>query len=278
MTLLPLIRSLFYWVLLLVQAVSRLVGRLGFVERLKFQVDISYMEFLLRVKRVEEVAKANGIWDSPHPWLNLFVSKSDIVDFDRTVFKSMLKNGIGGPMLIYPLLRSKWALFPPTLNTLYFSWSPLPLTACLSRVRWRGFHQEFRITHVSYVGPKKGPTSEFVIVCHISRPKSVNHLAFFHSDLLTLFHPSKFKWVVRILLCPFPKLKLYSYKRVNLKGPIRLCGLPYIPYKSINQQPIPSSLILLVWAKPYRIASVLALFYSLRHVRCCLVHWWCVNV
>ena len=89
------------------QAVSRLLSRLGFVKRLKFELDVSYLEFLLRVKRAEEHAKANGIWDAPHPWLNLFVSKSDVVDFDRTVFKKILKEGIGGPMLIYPLLRSK---------------------------------------------------------------------------------------------------------------------------------------------------------------------------
>ncbi|XP_039028267.1 cytokinin dehydrogenase 7-like [Hibiscus syriacus] len=89
-------------------AVSRLIERLGFVRRLKFEVNVSYMEFILRVKQVEEHAKANGIWDSPHPWLNIFVSKSSIVDFDRTVFKKMLKDGVGGPMLIYPLLRSKW--------------------------------------------------------------------------------------------------------------------------------------------------------------------------
>ena len=89
------------------QAVSRLLGWLGFVEGLKFQVDVSYIEFLLRVKRVEEHAMANGIWDSPHPWLNLFVSKSDILKFDRKVFKKMVKDGVGGPMLIYPLLRSK---------------------------------------------------------------------------------------------------------------------------------------------------------------------------
>ncbi|GMI81367.1 ARABIDOPSIS THALIANA CYTOKININ OXIDASE 5, cytokinin oxidase 7 [Hibiscus trionum] len=88
--------------------VSRLLGRLGFVEWLKSQVDVSYTEFLLRVKRAEEQAKANGCWDSPHPWLNLFVSKSDIVSFDQTVFKTMLKDGVGGPMLIYPLLRSRW--------------------------------------------------------------------------------------------------------------------------------------------------------------------------
>lgn len=88
-----------------------LLKRLRFLAGLKSQVDLSYVEFLLRVKRVEEQAKANGIWDAPHPWLNLFISKSNIVDFDQTVFKKMLKDGIGGPMLIYPLMRSKW-VFP----------------------------------------------------------------------------------------------------------------------------------------------------------------------
>lgn len=89
------------------QVVNSLLGRLRFIEDLKFQVDITYVEFILRVKQVEEHARANEIWDSPHPWLNLFVSKKDIVDFDRMVFKRLLKEGIGGPMLIYPLLRSK---------------------------------------------------------------------------------------------------------------------------------------------------------------------------
>ncbi|XP_015884552.1 cytokinin dehydrogenase 7 [Ziziphus jujuba] len=88
--------------------VNRLLAGLGFVKLLKFEVDVSYEEFLLRVKRAEEHAKANGIWDAPHPWLNLFVSKLDIIDFDRMVFKKILKEGVGGPMLVYPLLRSKW--------------------------------------------------------------------------------------------------------------------------------------------------------------------------
>lgn len=84
-----------------------MLGRLGFIEGLEFHVDVGYMEFLLRVKRVEEDARANGIWDAPHPWLNLLVSKRDIADFDRTVFKKILRDGVGGPMLVYPLLRSK---------------------------------------------------------------------------------------------------------------------------------------------------------------------------
>lgn len=84
-----------------------MLGRLGFIEDLEFHVDVSYIEFILRVKRVEEHARANGIWDAPHPWLNLLVSKRDIANFDRTVFKKILRDGIGGPMLVYPLLRSK---------------------------------------------------------------------------------------------------------------------------------------------------------------------------
>ncbi|KAJ1442850.1 FAD-linked oxidase-like, C-terminal [Sesbania bispinosa] len=88
--------------------VDKLLGGLRFVEGLKFEKDVTYTEFLLRVKRVEEDAKAKGIWDAPHPWLNLFVSKSNIAEFDREVFKKILKHGVGGPILVYPLLRSKW--------------------------------------------------------------------------------------------------------------------------------------------------------------------------
>ena len=84
-----------------------LIERLSFVRGLRFQVDVSYMEFLLRVKKAEQQATASGIWEAPHPWLNLFVSKRDIADFDRTVFKKLLNGGIGGPMLVYPLLRSR---------------------------------------------------------------------------------------------------------------------------------------------------------------------------
>ncbi|XP_059662045.1 cytokinin dehydrogenase 7 [Cornus florida] len=87
---------------------ERMLGRLTFLKHLKFEVELSYVEFLLRVKPAEKQARANGIWDAPHPWLNLFVSKRDIVDFDRTVFKKILKHGVGGPMLVYPLLRDKW--------------------------------------------------------------------------------------------------------------------------------------------------------------------------
>ncbi|KAL0407658.1 UNVERIFIED_CONTAM: Cytokinin dehydrogenase 7 [Sesamum radiatum] len=90
------------------ERVERLVGRLKFMEGVRSEVDVGYIDFLVRVKRAEEGAKSSGIWDAPHPWLNLFVSRKNIADFDRLVFKNILKHGIGGPILIYPLLPSKW--------------------------------------------------------------------------------------------------------------------------------------------------------------------------
>lgn len=85
-----------------------MLGRLRHVRGLEFAADVSYEGFLSRVKRAEEAAKAGGIWEgAPHPWLNLFVAKADIADFDRRVFKRILRRGVGGPMLVYPLVKSK---------------------------------------------------------------------------------------------------------------------------------------------------------------------------
>ncbi|KAK4798201.1 hypothetical protein SAY86_030527 [Trapa natans] len=88
--------------------VKRLLGGLSYVEGLEFHTDVGYSEFLMRVSHAEQQARASGTWDGPHPWLNLFVSKKSIGDFDRTVFNGILRKGIGGPMLVYPLLRSRW--------------------------------------------------------------------------------------------------------------------------------------------------------------------------
>ncbi|CAH9050290.1 unnamed protein product [Cuscuta epithymum] len=88
--------------------VEKVMEGLGYCEKLRWEADVRYTDFLLRVKKSEKEARANGMWDAPHPWLNLFVSQSDMACFDRLVFKKLLKDGVGGPMLVYPLLRSKW--------------------------------------------------------------------------------------------------------------------------------------------------------------------------
>lgn len=87
--------------------VEKLLGRLRYLENFRFEIDLSYMNFLLRVDHVEQAARGSGIWATPHPWLNMFVSKKDIAAFNRIVFQNILKNGVNGPLLTYPLLRSK---------------------------------------------------------------------------------------------------------------------------------------------------------------------------
>lgn len=88
--------------------VEEMLRPLKYIRGLEFTAQVSYMDFLSRVNLSESAARANGSWHAPHPWLNILISASDVSHFDRHVFQSVLKDGIGGPMLVYPLLRAKW--------------------------------------------------------------------------------------------------------------------------------------------------------------------------
>lgn len=104
------------------QAVEERLRPLRFVPGHRYDADVGYVDFLGRVNAAEAAARAAGTWAAPHPWLNLFVPKRDIADFDRIVFQSLLKRGVGGPMLVYPLLRSKFVPFlPPNVPRLLWS-------------------------------------------------------------------------------------------------------------------------------------------------------------
>ncbi|CAL9095368.1 unnamed protein product [Musa textilis] len=82
---------------------------LSFVPGFAFANDVSYMAFLDRVHDGEMKLRSMGLWDVPHPWLNIFVPKSRIRDFEIGVFKGILKpNNSRGPVLIYPLKKNKW--------------------------------------------------------------------------------------------------------------------------------------------------------------------------
>ncbi|CAK9328226.1 unnamed protein product [Citrullus colocynthis] len=87
-----------------------LLEGLDFLPRYKFEKDVSYVEFLNRVRGGELSLRSQGVWDVPHPWLNLFVPKSRIIEFNSGIFKDIiLKRKItNGPILIYPMNRSKW--------------------------------------------------------------------------------------------------------------------------------------------------------------------------
>ncbi|CAN1750218.1 Cytokinin dehydrogenase 3, partial [Linum perenne] len=70
---------------------------------LAFVKDVSYQEFLSRVQLPYTNTQA-------HPWLNLFVPKSGISQFDSGVFRGILlqRNISVGPVLFYPVNRNKW--------------------------------------------------------------------------------------------------------------------------------------------------------------------------
>ncbi|XP_068648576.1 cytokinin dehydrogenase 5-like isoform X2 [Aristolochia californica] len=91
------------------QEISSALAGLSFIPGLVFSNDVTYVEFLNRVHRGELKLRDQGLWDVPHPWLNLFVPKSRIHDFDAGVFRRILRqNSSTGPILIYPMKKTKW--------------------------------------------------------------------------------------------------------------------------------------------------------------------------
>ncbi|KHG27003.1 Cytokinin dehydrogenase 5 -like protein [Gossypium arboreum] len=89
------------------QEVESLLKKLNFIPASVFTTDLPYVDFLDRVHKAELKLRSKGLWEVPHPWLNLFVPKSKIADFDKGVFKGILGNKTSGPILIYPINKNK---------------------------------------------------------------------------------------------------------------------------------------------------------------------------
>ncbi|KAJ1401313.1 Oxygen oxidoreductase covalent FAD-binding site, partial [Sesbania bispinosa] len=90
------------------EEIQGLLKMLNFIPTSVFTTDLPYVDFLDRVHKAELKLRSKGLWDVPHPWLNLFVPKSRIADFDKGVFKGILGNKTSGPILIYPMNKNKW--------------------------------------------------------------------------------------------------------------------------------------------------------------------------
>ncbi|KAG6538865.1 cytokinin dehydrogenase 6-like [Zingiber officinale] len=93
------------------QKVEGLLQRLSFVPGFAFSKDVSHLEFLNRVYTEEEHRKSSMAVDPSkirHPWLNLFVPKSRIRDF-QTGAEGILQNiNPTGVVLLYPMNRNRW--------------------------------------------------------------------------------------------------------------------------------------------------------------------------
>jgi cytokinin dehydrogenase len=86
-----------------------LLDQLSFEPGFAFTKDVTFVQFLDRVREEERVLRSAGAWEVPHPWLNLFVPRSRILDFDDGVFKALLKDSNpAGIILMYPMNKDRW--------------------------------------------------------------------------------------------------------------------------------------------------------------------------
>ncbi|XP_062180857.1 cytokinin dehydrogenase 9 [Phragmites australis] len=89
------------------QEVNNLLSQLRYMPLSLFHTDVTYIEFLDRVHSSEVKLRAKGMWEVPHPWLNLIIPRSSIHTFAREVFGKILKDSSNGPIMIYPVNKSR---------------------------------------------------------------------------------------------------------------------------------------------------------------------------
>lgn len=88
---------------------TALLDQLSFEPGFVFVKDVTYVQFLDRVREEERALRSAGVWEVPHPWLNLFVPRSRILDFDHGVFKRLLGDANpAGVILMYPMNKHRW--------------------------------------------------------------------------------------------------------------------------------------------------------------------------
>ncbi|XP_022744792.1 cytokinin dehydrogenase 6-like [Durio zibethinus] len=90
------------------QEIRSSLSRLNHIASTLFISEIPYIEFLDRVHISEIKLRSKGLWEVPHPWLNLLIPSSKIHSFAQGVFGNILTDTSNGPILIYPVNKSKW--------------------------------------------------------------------------------------------------------------------------------------------------------------------------
>ncbi|KAK1320144.1 Cytokinin dehydrogenase 3 [Acorus calamus] len=90
------------------QVVEEISKKLRFMTPHIYKAEVTYFDFLNRVTMEEMGLRSRGLWDVPHPWLNMFVPKSGITHFKDLLLETISPSDFEGPILIYPLLRDKW--------------------------------------------------------------------------------------------------------------------------------------------------------------------------
>uniref|UniRef100_J3LAY3 Cytokinin dehydrogenase 1 FAD/cytokinin binding domain-containing protein n=1 Tax=Oryza brachyantha TaxID=4533 RepID=J3LAY3_ORYBR len=91
------------------QKLEAILEQLSFEKGFVFTKDVSYVQFLDRVREEERALRSIGMWEVPHPWLNFFVPRSRILDFDAGVLKGVFAGANPvGVILMYPMNKHTW--------------------------------------------------------------------------------------------------------------------------------------------------------------------------
>ncbi|XP_065856181.1 cytokinin dehydrogenase 1 [Euphorbia lathyris] len=86
---------------------EELLSELSYIPSTVFLSEVPYVDFLDRVHASEKKLRAKGLWEVPHPWINLLVPKGKMFEFAQEVFGNILTDNSNGPILIYPVNKSK---------------------------------------------------------------------------------------------------------------------------------------------------------------------------
>ncbi|GFQ03618.1 cytokinin dehydrogenase 4 [Phtheirospermum japonicum] len=82
--------------------------KLNFIKGLNFSKDVSFFNFLNRVGNLDNPKRGSLL---SHPWLNLFIPKSHIFDFNKRVLATMLPRRLSrtsGLFIFYPINKKRW--------------------------------------------------------------------------------------------------------------------------------------------------------------------------
>lgn len=69
--------------------------------------EFSYFAWQNRLASTVAELQENGVWEYPHPWLNLFLPGSQVKSYVSSVLETLTASEVKDPILLYPFCRSK---------------------------------------------------------------------------------------------------------------------------------------------------------------------------
>ena len=77
--------------------------------------EFNYFDWQNRLATVVAELQESGVWEYPHPWLNLFLPGSQVKSYVSSVLQTLTASEVKDPILLYPFRRSK--LTCPSIKT-----------------------------------------------------------------------------------------------------------------------------------------------------------------